>query len=258
MNREALRLITTAALAAAVTVWYLVRPAALTRLRPPAGNHWPDWLPNWLQARPDAWPVGPRWAIGGFAGFCLTFGLSDLGGVSLALGLVAVPVTAIALGRLERGHNRDRMMLLKLQTPGALDAIAACLEAGLPLRQAVSVVAQLSEPEISSHLGRVVQGISVGLTDAQAWSGLDDDPVLGPVAREVARATDWGTAVGSLLSDYAQEMRRDTESEAKVRARAVGPRTVLPLSLCYLPAFVLLGLVPMVASGLVSVIDKVI
>jgi pilus assembly protein TadC len=114
-------------------------------------------------------------------------------------------------------------------------------------------VAALSPPELAAQLRTVVNGIKVGLTDAQAWQGIASGPVLGAVARDVARAADWGLAVSSILTEAAADLRRQGEADAKTRARAVGVRTVLPLSLCYLPAFVLLGIVPVLASGVLSV-----
>jgi len=54
------------------------------------------------------------------------------------------------------------------------------------------------------------------------------------------------------LAELTAQLRQDVADAAKTKARAVGVQTVLPLSLCYLPAFLLLGVVPMVVSGLLS------
>jgi hypothetical protein len=241
---------------AGVAAWSLVRPPALARLRPPAADSWPPWLPGFLKPRPDALPLRVRAVAGGAAGLAVLVALWDWGPLGwLAAGLAGPGVT-LGLGLLERSRSHAAAALLRVQLPGALDAIAACLEAGLPLRRSVEVVAGLSPPEVGALLSRVVQGVAVGLTDAEAWLELGDHPVLGPIARDVARSADWGTTVGALLAEAAGQCRRDAESEAKTRARAVGVRTVLPLSLCYLPAFFLLGLVPMLASGVVTLLAR--
>ena len=44
----------------------------------------------------------------------------------------------------------------------------------------------------------------------------------------------------------AREVRR---SELQVLARAVGVRSVLPLMMCFIPSFLLLGIVPAVVSA---------
>ncbi|MDR1077480.1 MAG: type II secretion system F family protein [Propionibacteriaceae bacterium] len=250
MTRTTLLWVVWAAAWAGLAAWNAVSPPAAARLRPAAG----DWRPGWLKPRPDAIAAKTRWLSGGLAGVALVVGLWDLGPLSLLLGGTAVPVVAIFLGRLERGRDQDRDTLLRLQLPGALDLMAACLEAGLPLRRATAVVGGLSPPVTAGLLKRVSQGIEVGLSDAEAWLTLADDPIAGPIARDVARAANWGTTVSALLTEHAHELRQAGESEAKTKARAVGVRTVLPLSLCYLPAFFLLGLVPMLATGALSLL----
>ena len=51
-----------------------------------------------------------------------------------------------------------------------------------------------------------------------------------------------------LAADLARRARADVED----RARAVGVKAALPLGLCLLPAFVLVGIVPLVAGLLES------
>ena len=51
-----------------------------------------------------------------------------------------------------------------------------------------------------------------------------------------------------LAGDLARRARADAED----RARAVGVKAALPLGLCLLPAFVLVGIVPLVAALLTS------
>jgi Flp pilus assembly protein TadB len=257
MSRATLAWVLAAAALAGLAAWNLVPPPSLARLRPVPADPWRR-LPAGLRPRPGALPARTRWLAGAGLGFALVLTLWDPGGwswstgVGLVLGGIVPPVTFTVLGRFERGADRDRDLVLRLQAPSTLDALAACLEAGLPLRRATEIVAGLSPPEIGGLLTRVVQGIGVGLSDAEAWSSLDDDLALGAVARDIARAADWGTTVSGLLADHAAQLRRDLEAEAKTRARAIGVRTALPLGLCYLPAFFLLGLVPMLASGIAS------
>jgi pilus assembly protein TadC len=208
-----------------------------------------------LNPRPDALPWRRRLTIAVVVGLGLSLVASNLGPWALAAGLSAGAVTAVALGRLEPGGAKRRRSDLLAQTPAALDAMAACLEAGLPLRRVVEVVAQLSPQPLASRLALVVNGVGVGLADADAWLGLADDPVLGGLARDLARSVGWGTAIKTVLTDQAAELRRAGQIACRVRARSVGVRTVLPLGLCHLPSFILLGVVPILGSGLISVIS---
>ena len=49
----------------------------------------------------------------------------------------------------------------------------------------------------------------------------------------------------------AEELRERTRADVEARARSVSTRAAAPLGVCFLPAFVLLGIVPLVA-GLVA------
>jgi pilus assembly protein TadC len=51
-----------------------------------------------------------------------------------------------------------------------------------------------------------------------------------------------------VLPVIAEELRRDARVRAEAAARSAGVRAVLPLVACFLPAFLLIGVVPVVAS----------
>jgi len=67
----------------------------------------------------------------------------------------------------------------------------------------------------------------------------------------VSAAAESGAPLSDVLAGLAEDARARALLAARLRARAVGVRAVLPLGLCFLPAFVLLGVVPLVA-GMVS------
>lgn len=61
-----------------------------------------------------------------------------------------------------------------------------------------------------------------------------------------------GVPVAELLRAEAQEARRDARAEAQRRAAALSVRLMIPLGLCVLPAFLVLGVAPLVAAVLSS------
>lgn len=137
------------------------------------------------------------------------------------------------------------------QLAAALDLLAACLEAGAPMQTAVETVADVSAPATAEILVKVAGQLRLGRAEADAWRGLAQDHWWGPVARDVVRSARSGTSlVGSLRVHAADHRRRSAAARTK-SARAVGVRSVLPLMACFLPAFVLVGVVPIIA-GLVS------
>ena len=58
-----------------------------------------------------------------------------------------------------------------------------------------------------------------------------------------------GTSMVEGLRHHAAAARDARRSGLQVRARAVGVRSVLPLMMCFIPSFMLLGIVPAVVSA---------
>jgi tight adherence protein B len=72
-----------------------------------------------------------------------------------------------------------------------------------------------------------------------------DDGASDAVIALAARA---GAPVSDLLRAEAFRLRRVARAEGTARAAALGVRLMLPLGACVLPAFVLLGVVPLLVS----------
>ena len=60
-----------------------------------------------------------------------------------------------------------------------------------------------------------------------------------------------GVALGDLLRAHAAEARAAVEADARARARKVAVSGVVPLVTCFLPAFLLVGVVP-IFGGLID------
>ena len=80
-------------------------------------------------------------------------------------------------------------------------------------------------------------------------------PALEPVVAALIRSSESGAPMSTVLARIAEDMRRDRQRTVEVAARSAGVRAVAPLAACFLPAFLLTGVVPVVASltgGLLS------
>jgi pilus assembly protein TadC len=155
------------------------------------------------------------------------------------------------LSRLEPRAVRDQQERLLAELPLLLDLLAACLAGGAaPMAAATAVAAALPGPA-GDRLHAVAAALAVGSPPAEAWSTLAgdaaDDP-LSPAARALARAAEGGAPVAAAVSRLAAEARIEARARGEQAARRVGVRAVAPLGLCFLPAFVLLGIVPVVAG----------
>jgi pilus assembly protein TadC len=164
-----------------------------------------------------------------------------------------LPVVAttgvLVLGWIEPRSARRRRQQLIMEVPQALELMAACLGAGLPTRTACAAVVRTFEGAVADDLGQVLALQQLGVRDAAAWRTLRDHPQLGLAAADLARSVESGTSMVEGLRHQSEAAREARRSVLQVRARTVGVRSVLPLMMCFIPSFLLLGIVPAVVSA---------
>jgi len=168
---------------------------------------------------------------------------------SLVVAAVAAVLMIAILGRLEPARARRRRQQLIMGVPQALELLGSSLAAGLPLRRAVEVVTAAFDGPVAEDLGRVLRLVELGVPEIDAWRTLRGHPQLGAAAVDLARSVESGTRLSEALNHHARLARAERRAALQVRARAVGVRSVLPLMACFLPAFLLLGVVPSVVSA---------
>jgi len=176
--------------------------------------------------------------------------------LAIGLGWWALPVAAIlgvvshvVLGRLVAASVVRRRDLLIAALPQACDLVAVCLESGLPLRQASAEVARVLSEPLGGVLAEVSATVALGADEADTWAQLAQaEPGLAALGREVARTVGSGVALAATLRVLGVDARRQAVAAAQVRARRVGVRSVLPLMTCFLPSFLLLGVVPIIGG----------
>ena len=165
------------------------------------------------------------------------------GSVGVVLGLAA----GLACPRLLRqlSDRDDDEGEVTAQLPLALDLLAACLVGGATTGAAVDAVARALPGPCGNRLGRVAAGLAVGSPPSEAWRALGDGPgPAGAAARALARAAEGGAPVAAGVLRVAEDARREAHGRAERAARRAGVLAVGPLGLCFLPAFLLLGVLP--------------
>lgn len=148
-------------------------------------------------------------------------------------------------------RDRAREEALRASVAQACDLLAVCLDAGRPPRAALRVVAAELGGPVGEEFGLVLQRIDLGMAESQAWATLGGVPGYREVARDAARSVRSGLGLAAALREHARDHRRAAHARALVAARSAGVKGVLPLMLCFLPAFVCLGVVP-VFGGVVG------
>lgn len=170
--------------------------------------------------------------------------------------VLAIPVAAVGhrwLVRLPgRGRVADRVDARR-QLPLVLELVAAGLRAGSTTETAVALAAGGAGPAVASVLHEVVAGLRLGAPADEAWR-----PALGvegfdALARVAIRSQASGAALAEACSDLARRERAHRHLAAQAAVKRAGVWAVLPLAGCFLPAFVLVGVVPAVVGLLQSI-----
>ncbi|TDC45626.1 type II secretion system F family protein [Jiangella ureilytica] len=153
------------------------------------------------------------------------------------------------LGRLEpAARRRDRERVVAM-LPLAADLMAAALAAGCPPAVAAETVGSAIGGPLGRALVDAAAAASVGVEPGRAWSDLAADAAVRPLARALTAATTRGTSPSPVLARVSADARDAARWAGEARARSLGARAAAPLGLCFLPAFVLVGVVPVVATS---------
>ncbi len=128
------------------------------------------------------------------------------------------------------------------------DLLAACLRAGLPVPTAMTVVAGELPAEAARALRSSAELLALGADPATAWEPATSCPDTAPLARGARRTTQSGTALADLVTELAAKVRAAAADNAEATAQRAGVLITAPLGLCFLPAFVCLGVAPVIAG----------
>lgn len=172
----------------------------------------------------------------------------------LATGVVLVVPLARLLGRVRGPAARRDQLRAAADLPYLVDLLAAALRAGLPLDGAVRVVATADAGPVAERLSKVARSLELGLPPAQAWTPMSDLPGGPRVVAAVSRSAESGAALAGAFGRLAEQLRSGRMAAVDAAARRAGVLVVLPLGLCFLPAFVFAGVVPVIVAVLGDVL----
>lgn len=196
------------------------------------------------------WMMRYRVALSLLAGVAA---LTVVGGVP---GCVIAPVAAggcwRAIGRAEPPDVRRERDELRRELPHLARLLAAALAAGAAPATAAQAVADALPGPGGARLARAAARLRLGADPVGVWLGLADEPVLAPLGRALARGQSSGSSVVVSVRRLGDELARVARADAEDRARRVGVKAAVPLGVCLLPSFLLIGIVPLVGGLLTS------
>ena len=168
-----------------------------------------------------------------------------LGGV---LGLVAGSAVGVLVDRLLSravpDADADRRRGLEREVPVTCDLLAVCVAAGLPVAGALAAVAAATAEPVAGELRTVAALYRWGAAPSRAWA--DVAPELAALGRILVRAGESGSSVVPALRALATDARSSARARTEAAVRRAGVWVLAPLGACFLPAFLCLGVVPLV------------
>jgi pilus assembly protein TadC len=137
-----------------------------------------------------------------------------------------------------------------LAVASSLDVFAACLSSGMAVAGAARATAPFAPKSLADVLDRAADLLALGADPATAWSQSrspsDDD--VDALCRLARRSAASGTALAQAVSELADQSRLDAADASRAAAERASVLVAGPLGVCYLPAFVCLGIIPVVVG----------
>lgn len=186
--------------------------------------------PGWMVVGIGA-AAGVGWAIGG-----------------AAAGLVAMGLAAVAAAGLRRALavRPDERTEDGAELAGCWELLAACLEAGMPVAGAVMATATPLMGAAGHGMRRVAGLLELGADPIDAWRTVEHRQALAAFARAAARSAGTGAALARVARTECTRLRAELSDAAQARAQRAAVMITGPLGLCFLPAFLVLGIAPVV------------
>jgi pilus assembly protein TadC len=169
--------------------------------------------------------------------------------VGLALAMCVAATLYWIVPRLNERENRKQTKVSATHIVDVLEGLTLCLSAGLSIPQSMKYVGASRETLAHQQL----------LSAHQVYEFGQDLP---SALRQLARADQQWTLICGILSSahlsgapvvasfdsLLEYLREEAQSEISTRIRSLAVKCVLPLGMCFLPAFLLLTVVPLVAQ----------
>lgn len=141
-----------------------------------------------------------------------------------------------------------------LAVASSLDVFAVCLTAGMAVSSAAAAASVSAPPKLARVMTRAADLLALGADPAVAWSISPDVPAssvdaqIDALLRLARHSASSGAALANAVEELARQCRDGATHAANAAAERAGVLIAGPLGLCFLPAFVCLGIVPVVAG----------
>ncbi|MFI8995824.1 type II secretion system F family protein [Streptomyces sp. NPDC053542] len=177
-------------------------------------------------------------------------GLALVGGVfGAVLGAVGAYATRGHRRRARaRSAARAEEVAVREQLATAADLLAGCLAAGASPGEAAAAVGESLRGPVGERLRHTAAELRLGGEAAASWGRFAELPGARELGRCLARTGISGAPAVESVSRIAADLRSEWGRAATEAARKAGVLVTLPLAVCFLPAFLTIGVAPVLVG----------
>ena len=180
-----------------------------------------------------------RWSLAAGTALAGCFGIGGLFGLVVGCGAATGIIVTARIGEPPPRAAPDSV-------PVVVELLAGCLDAGLTMPASLEAASVAGDPVTAAACLAASAALRRGAPAAEAWYSWMADPWLEPVARSTVRTTQSGASVADELRRVAARLRSRRHARLQQRVQQASIWVVVPLGLFFLPAFVLVAVVPIV------------
>ncbi|MBP3222390.1 MAG: type II secretion system F family protein [Actinomycetaceae bacterium] len=164
-----------------------------------------------------------------------------------AFTLLLIAFIHVPVPRFQRALKEKIQALHHTDSAFIMDLMRASISTGASLPKALHAVDNaLAEEKTPSHLDIVGKMLIFGASWKEAWAVAPRRFI--PLRDALEPAWNDGSAPLPLLKRAAQSLRSQRARQSREAASKLGAKLVLPLGFCFLPAFIILGVIPVIAA----------
>ena len=174
-------------------------------------------------------------------------------GLGLVLGALVASGVAVSWRAFASGQQQELTAMAELERPWLTALLASALAAGFDWRRAVELMAAEASPD-REQLVAVERRLSWGVEPATAFAEAGEH--WQEVAVAISQTMSAGAPVASGLASLSEHWQQELGERAIERVERIAARSVIPVSLLQLPAFIIGGLFPILAVSLEPMVDS--
>lgn len=184
------------------------------------------------------------------AGFAI--GTTAGGPGAVVMTAVGAALGAVAPRYYVARRTRKRRERIEADLPDALDLMAVAVRAGASVDRALRLVSEKTDGPVSEEFAQCVRDVNMlSFRSSEAltrMAGRTGSRQLSMFCSALSQSIEQGAAVAPVLLDQAAVARRAQFDFLEARANTIPTKVVLPMALSFVPATILTGVAPQIAS----------